>query len=256
MNNRKNVVIVLLAAVVLWMSVWLEVESGKREELELAKGVGSHQTQPAAKDLEMELRAEATSKQTAAQLEEAKQETEVLRKRNAELEAKAAADGKSGSALKQKESDNLQRQLAQQQAVLEEQEQKLASAAKVIEREQEQAKNFQDAKVKLDEALAKLQNAEGRIAQLQEKQDAAAAEAEALRAQVIGLEKMVEERGAAFAGAAKELENCRLNSTILIAKIAEQSKQEQQGCLAEKVAAREEKGKPAEQPKQQPVLQP
>lgn len=251
MDNKKNLIIGALAVLLLTTSIWGQSESRRRKELQLAKGAGTHQT-PASKDFETELKTEAHSRQAAGELETAKKELDVLRKRNAELEVKAAAEGKDGS--QQEELAKLQSQIAQQQAVLEQQEQKLASAAKVIEREQERVKQSEAVKAQADEALAKLQ---GQNAKIQEKQNAASAEAESLRAQVIGLEKMVEERGAAFSAAAKELENCRLNSNILIAKIAEQAKQEQRGCVDGKVTAGDRQDSPVQESSEQtqPVQQ-
>ncbi|RWX51848.1 hypothetical protein VU01_10722 [Candidatus Electrothrix marina] len=74
---------------------------------------------------------------------------------------------------------------------------------------------------------------EAQIAQLRKKQDEAATETESLRAQVIGFEKVVEERNAALAEVGSDLQSCKLNTKVLLSKITEQENA-QQG-MAEKM---------------------
>jgi chromosome segregation ATPase len=74
---------------------------------------------------------------------------------------------------------------------------------------------------------------EAQIAQLRKKQNEAATENESLRAQVIGFEKVVEERNAALAEVDSDLQSCKVNTKVLLSKITEQENA-QQG-MAEKM---------------------
>ena len=69
--------------------------------------------------------------------------------------------------------------------------------------------------------------AEARIAQLWKKQNEATTEAESLQAQVIGFEKVVEERNAALAEIGNELHDCKVNTKVLLSKITEQENTQQ-----------------------------
>lgn len=114
-----------------------------------------------------------------------------------------------------------QQQLAQQQAVLEGQEQKLASAAAVIKQEQQQVKDCAGKLADQDKLQADLDELEAAAKQLEEERNKILDEAETLRAQVIGLERIVEERSTALDKTGKELDSCKVNTSVLIARISD-----------------------------------
>ncbi len=109
----------------------------------------------------------------------------------------------------------------------------------------EQQQNLQETNAAHNEALAKLKKAETRIAQLekeqaelralaeaqiaqlQKQQDETSTETESLRAQVIGFEKVVEERNAALAEVGSDLQACKVNTKVLLSKITEQENAQQ-----------------------------
>jgi len=113
-------------------------------------------------------------------------------------------------------------QIAQQQAVLEDQEQKLASAAAVIKQEQKQVNDCAAKLADQGKLQAEMEEMEAAAKQLEEERNKILDEAETLGAQVIGLERIVEERSAALDKTGKELESCKINTSVLIARIAEQ----------------------------------
>ncbi|MCI5227268.1 MAG: hypothetical protein D3918_11595, partial [Candidatus Electrothrix sp. AX2] len=64
--------------------------------------------------------------------------------------------------------------------------------------------------------------AQVKIFQLQKEQNQIMTEAESLRAQVIGFEKVVEERNTALSAMGSELQACKVNTKVLLGKISEQ----------------------------------
>jgi uncharacterized coiled-coil DUF342 family protein len=75
---------------------------------------------------------------------------------------------------------------------------------------------------KLEKTTRELKDMEAAIQQLEEERDKILADADTLRAQVIGLEKMVEERNEALDQTGKELERCKINNNVLISQISQQ----------------------------------
>ena len=134
----------------------------------------------------------------------------------------------------------------EKQAVIDEDVEKLASAAKIIAQEQKQLKAHQGIQAHLKDTQAKLEAVTAQLEQLEDSQIEMALESDTMRAQIIGLERIVEERSAALQATNKELENCKVNNTVLISKISEQDEdlqglQEQKVTLAEEFAARQMK---------------
>lgn len=132
-----------------------------------------------------------------------------------------------------------QQQLAQQQALLEEQERKLTSAAAVIKQEQQQVNDCAAKLADQKKLQADLDELEAAAKQLEEERNKILNEAETLRAQVIGLERIVEERTAALEKTIKELESCKINTSVLIAKIAELEKPKKNGQKSKAEQARQ-----------------
>ncbi len=156
----------------------------------------------------------------------AAQHLEAAQKKMDDLQ-KLCAEEKSG--LRQQmaqEQAALQEQMARQQSMLTEQEQKLTSAVQIIEHEQTQIKGCQgelaEVRPELEKTQRELKDMEAASQQLEEERDKILADADTLRAQVIGLEKMVEERNAALDQTGKELENCKINNNVLISQISQQ----------------------------------
>ncbi|MCI5123768.1 MAG: hypothetical protein D3925_04655 [Candidatus Electrothrix sp. AR5] len=83
-------------------------------------------------------------------------------------------------------------------------------------------------KAQTEARAAKLKaQAEARIAKLMKNQADAATETESLRAQVIGFEKVVEERNATLAEIGSDLQSCKVNTKVLLSKITEQENAQQ-----------------------------
>ena len=78
-------------------------------------------------------------------------------------------------------------------------------------------------------ALANTQTAKlkAQLALLQKKQAETSTETESLQAQVIGFEKVVEERNANLAEVGSDLQDCKVNTKVLLAKITEQENAQQ-----------------------------
>ncbi len=120
----------------------------------------------------------------------------------------------------------LEQQLSQQKTALEEQEQKLTGAAQIIEQEQKQLKACKVQVTDMEKLQGELKDAEAANQQLEEERDKVLTDADTLRAQVIGLEKMVEERGAALEQTGNDLKNCRINNNVLISQISQKNYRE------------------------------
>lgn len=253
MQITKNRIIGALVALLLISAIWGQKLAGQNRNL-IRKNEELHAQLKSGKDaavscssLKTEISKERDAKKQAAeQLKTAQEKLNGLNKEKAAAEKKAAELEAALTALQQEKEnalkaaetvnnslsaeqgqqiarlEELEQQIVQQQAVLEDQGQKLDSAAKVIEQEQQLVKSCSERTAEQDRAQDELEAA-GQ--QLEEERNKVLTEAETLRAQVIGLEKIVEERSASLAKADKELENCKLNNEILIGQIS-QVKQE------------------------------
>ncbi|WPD24095.1 MAG: hypothetical protein SD837_05950 [Candidatus Electrothrix scaldis] len=140
-----------------------------------------------------------------------KMEKEGLQKKISELES-ALEQAK----IQQKQTDSAQQDMQKiaaerdkTQTTLKEAQKKLKEAESQIAQLQQQQKNIQ-------------MEASSQLVQLQQQQEEAATELESLRAQVIGFEKVVEERNAALTEVNSDLDACEVNTKVLLGKITEQ----------------------------------
>ena len=281
MQNSKNLIIAALVALVLIAAIWGQNEAGKRKQL--LRDKEALQTQIKANDhavtVSAELRAELERqkdalKQAQNRLSNAQNKIDELEAEKKTFAEKITAQGEAVQAaeeLKQsstaeatqklqdmqaqleslqsqcsEEKAGLEQQLAQQQTALEEQEQKLTAAAQIIENEQKQLKGCKEEIADSQQTQAALRDAEAANQQLEEERDKVLADTETLRAQVIGLEKMVEERNADLKQTRNELDNCKINNDVLIAQIS------QKGCR-EKSKMKQEMLMPEQKETQEPV---
>ncbi|MCI5144854.1 MAG: hypothetical protein D3923_04840 [Candidatus Electrothrix sp. AR3] len=283
---NKNLVIGILAGLLLLSAFWGQNEAGKNKALIREQEAQQQAETTAAVNNQDKLEGEIAQQKEAQQkitkdLETAtgevatlSQENEELKGTLAELKGELAEKDTSVGALEkeikeavhnaskmknalveetqqqiiaqQKQIRELQQQVEEQQAIIEQDKEKLTSASKVIEQEQKEIKKYEEAQVHLEVARAELQAVKANMSQLEEEQASVVLESETMRAQVIGLERIVEERSANLEVTGKELQSCKINNTVLISKIAEQGDalqglQEQKITLAEEFAARQQK---------------
>jgi chromosome segregation ATPase len=159
----------------------------------------------------------------------------TLQKQLAAAESKANKT-KQQAASKPAQPSREQQQLEMAQVMLKKQHDKLQETAAVVKEQQAQLK----------QAQAQIQELKNKVAaadKTTEEQAKAAAEFESLRAQVIGLGKIVEEKNAALAKTNKELNNWKVNMNVLLARIADQQdalqkQQEQNRNLVKELAAK------------------
>lgn len=160
--------------------------------------------------------------------------------------SRAAASG-------QQQADAVHKQMVKMKKMMQQKDQQLAAAMKALSESKavkqqlhstaaEEAQGVQELQAKLEKAesktrelQAKQEKSEAMIQELQEKTAAAeeAAEAamdqsklareyESVRAQVIGLEKIVEEKNATIEETSKELDHWKVNMDVLLSKISDQ----------------------------------
>lgn len=225
-----------------------------------------------------ELRAEAArqkeaQQQTAAQLDKARKKIEELHGKLAgmaeqeqavaDLKAKkdqalaAAEEAKQALAAENAaQQQAAQEQISQQQIALAEQEQQLAQTAQMIEDEKKQLAACEEKTKDCNQVRAAVDELDAANKQLEEERNKVLSEAETLRAQVIGLEKIVEERSSSLAKTGKELENCKLNNEILIGQIAQGKQEPKKGVLPMPKSKAEQQQQAPAAPEQKPVQQP
>ncbi len=129
-----------------------------------------------------------------------------------------------------------QQQLEMAQGMLKKQHAKLQKTVAFVKKQQGQ----------LQQAQGQIQGLQKKIAAAEkaaEKQAQVAAEFESLRAQVIGLGKIVEEKNTALAKTNKELNNWKVNMNVLLGRIADQQdalqqQQEQNRNLVKELATK------------------
>jgi predicted nuclease with TOPRIM domain len=259
MDDKKNLLIAALVALLLISAVWGQKETGRRKVLARENATLHTQLKEAGDATKAvgELQAEAAHQrearqQTAAQLENARQKINELQGKLSGLAEQekaliAAEEAKKSLAAEcDKKITTQQDQLAQQKMVLEKQEQKLSAAEQTVKACEEKAAGKEKIQADLDEL-------DGANKQLEEERNKILTEAETLRAQVIGLEKIVEERSTALEKTSKELDNCKLNNSILITQIAGQQ-EPKKGGFKSKIEPTQQQ--PTQQPEQKPVQQP
>ncbi len=266
MDDKKNVFIGALIALLLISAVWGQKETGRCRKLAKENRVMHTRLQEAddAVQVNSELRAEAARQlearqQTAAQLDNARKKIEELQSRLAGMaeQEQALADLKAKKDQALAAVEEAKQALAAENAA---QEQKLAEAAKMIEEENKRLAACEGKNKDCNQMRAAVDELDAANRQLEEERNKVLAEAETLRAQVIGLEKIVEERSATLAKTGKDLENCKLNNEILIGQIAQQQgKQEPkkgtQPMPKSKAEQQQAPATPAQKPVPQPVQQ-
>lgn len=168
----------------------------------------------------------------------------------------------------------LQKKVAGLQAALKEKEQQLAAAAEAIKEtkavKKELHSSVEQGAQNTEELQSKLEKAEIAVQELQKQLAVAEAAAdqskivheyESVRAQVIGLEKIVEEKNATIEETSKELDRWKINMDVLLSKISEQQdtqqelREENRELVKELAAKNEELADLNEQLIQTPVQQ-
>ncbi|CAK8725309.1 hypothetical protein KKHLCK_16390 [Candidatus Electrothrix laxa] len=262
MNNllNKNSLIGALIILLLVTSWWGQSETGANKQLTRDKQ--ATEAQLATVEAEAADTRQALQEKTAAlaageaKLSEAKTTIQLLAK---ELSTKKAAlitlDNEEKVLLKKindleqkikelkRSLDNAKAQQTQAGSEQQENIQKTVAAhketqtkikkaeAQIAQLEKKQTELKKQAEARIAQ-LQKKQNklkaqAEAKIAQLQKKHSAIKTEAESLQAQVIGFEKVVEERSAALTEVSSELNACKVNTKVLLSKITEQENAQQ-----------------------------
>ncbi|MCI5211318.1 MAG: hypothetical protein D3910_21610 [Candidatus Electrothrix sp. ATG2] len=237
MNNflNKNSLLFALIMLLVVTSWWGQSETGANKQLKHEKEVAEAQL----------AKVEATTSETRQALQEKTAALSTAEKKLNEAEIKNLRIAKELS-TKQSELTSLKNEEKTLLAKINELEHSLTKAkSQQAQSEPEQQKNVQEKLDENKETLAKLEkaeariaqleaeqtelktHAEARIAQLQEKQSEVTTEAESLRAQVIGFEKVVEERNTTLAEIDSELQACKVNTKVLISKITEQEDAQQ-----------------------------
>ena len=232
---NKNLVIGVLAAMLVLGSLWGQVGNKTKKALKQEKANVVAQLS--------EIKAEAARERDALlaktaklekslhakdqQLTKARQELVSLRKNNKACEAKvserdALVNKLTSQVKKMKKSHGKPEANCKQQ--IQALQKQLAAARKGGSSSVEQAAQG------TDELQARLEKAEATIMELQEKLAMAEAadqskilrEYESVRAQVIGLEKIIEEKNATIEETSKELDHWKVNMDVLLSRITEQ----------------------------------
>ncbi|MCI5119754.1 MAG: hypothetical protein D3908_00880, partial [Candidatus Electrothrix sp. AUS4] len=234
-NNllNKNFLIGALIILLLLTSWWGQSKTGTSHQLTLDKEKTEVQLVAAEKEIAEARQALEESTTTLSDTEEKLRNAE----NNAQNLARALAEKKSTIATLEKEKENLLDKIKELSKTL---DQTKTQQEQIGSEQQEEAQKALATAAEYKEALEKLEQAEVRIAelekeqenlkiqanarlvQLQQQQEEAATELESLRAQVIGFEKVVEERNAALTEVTSDLEACKVNTKVLLAKITEQ----------------------------------
>ena len=257
---NKNLVIGILAAMLVLGSLWGQIgnktkKAVQREQEEVIARLSQVEAEAAkahdallAKTANLQKRLQVKEQQLA----KARKELVGLRKGNKALEARISERDAAVAALTRKKNNlaaqvtklkqalaategSSHQQVAELQAALQEKEQQLAAAAEEIAAirtvKKESASSGDQAAQNAEELQAKLEKAETTVRKLQEQLAAAQASAdqsklareyESVRAQVIGLEKIVEEKNAAIEETSKELDRWKVNMDVLLTRISEQ----------------------------------
>jgi septal ring factor EnvC (AmiA/AmiB activator) len=174
------------------------------QELKVLEGELTKQEQQAQKQMK------ALQDKLAQQEQQAQKQAQAIKEQK----------GKQEQLLTQ-QMQALQAQLNQQQELLTQQEKQLESAAKVIERDHQRIQACEQSEAELTATLKSLEETRAELAQVQKQAAALGQENEGLRAQIIGLERIVEQRTAALDSSSKELTSCKINTNVLISRISE-----------------------------------
>lgn len=235
---NKNLVIGVLAAMLVLGSLWGQVGNKSRKALKLEKKAvvaQLSQVQAEAATNHDALLAKTSKLQkslqvTDQQLAKARHELVGLRKHNKGFEAQISKRDTALTALIQEKS-----KLVEQIKKMKKSLAKGASSGQqqidALKQQLAAATSVEKGMQATDELQAKLAKAEAAFMDLQEKlaiAEAATDESkvlrdyETVRAQVIGLEKIVEEKNATIEETSKELDHWKVNMDVLISRITDQ----------------------------------
>ena len=235
---NKNLVIGVLAAMLVLGSLWGQVGNKSRKALKLEKKAvvaQLSQVQAEAANSHDALLAKTAKLQKTLQVKDqqlakARHELVGLRKHNKAFEAQISKRDTALTALIQEKS-KLVEQIKKMKKSL---AKGTSSGQQQIDALQQQlaaATSVEQGIQGTDELQAKLAKAEAAFMDLQEKLAIAEAatdeskvlrEYESVRAQVIGLEKIIEEKNATIEETSKELDHWKVNMDVLISRITEQ----------------------------------
>jgi len=232
---NKNLVIGVLAAMLVLGSLWGQVGNKSKKALKLEKEAVvaqlSQAQAEAAKGHDALLAKTAKLQKTLQvkdqQLAKARHELVKLRKSNKAFEAQVSERDAAVVALTQKQNKLL--------GQIKKMKKSLAKAAgsgqkKIVAATEAPSSTALGAR-DTEELQARLSKAEAAVMDLQEKLTIAEAAAdqskilreyESIRAQVIGLEKIIEEKNATIEETSKELDHWKVNMDVLLSRITEQ----------------------------------
>lgn len=269
---NKNMVIFVLVVFALIGSIWGSVANKKKVNLEkqLGETVASLQqlTELSGKEREQVLGKTVGLQESLAKKEnkllKSRKELVALRKSSQAIESQLSGCISSSQATQKKKKKFLQklraseRKIVELEAIIQKQVDQSASLKRdsqepthvqaveqiVLPKESEEVRSLQD----------QLQSSSLDLDQLQQGIDAC-------NAQVIGLEKMLEEKNAAMEETAREMDRLKINMDVLLSKIGEQQdtlqemQEENRELVKELAAKNEEIADLQEDVMQQPVLQ-
>ncbi len=274
---NKNLVIGVLAAMLVLGSLWGQVGNKSRKALKLEKkAVVAQLSQVQAEAatghdalLAKTVKLQKTLQVKDQQLAKARHELVGLRKHNKAFEAQISKRDTALTALIQ-EKNKLAEQIKKMKKSL---TKGTSSGQQQIDALQQQlaaATSVEQGIQGTEELQAKLAKAEAAFMDLQEKLAIAEAatdeskvlrEYESVRAQVIGLEKIIEEKNATIEETSKELDHWKVNMDVLISRITDQQdglqelQNENRELVKELVAKNQELADLNEQLIQTPVQQ-
>lgn len=235
MNMNKNLVIGVLAAMLVLGSLWGQVGNKSKKALKLEKEAAvaqlSQAQTEAAKGHDALLAKTAKLQKTLQlkdqQLAKARQELVGLRKSNKAFEAQVSERDAAVAALTQK-TNTLVGQIKKMKKSLAKAagrgQQQHAAATEVHSSVEQAAQVTEELQAKLTKAEAAVMNLQEKLAIAEAATDESKVfrEYESVRAQVIGLEKIIEEKNATIEETSKELDHWKVNMDVLISRITEQ----------------------------------
>jgi chromosome segregation ATPase len=236
---NKNLVIGVLAAMLVLGSLWGQVGNKSRKALKLEKKAVVAQLSQvqaeAAKGHDALLAKTAKLQKTLQvkdkQLAKARHELVGLRKHNKAFEAQISKRDTALTALIQEKNKlveqikkmkkSLAKGASSGQQEIDALKQKLAAATSVEQVAQDSEELLQAKLAKAEAAYMDLQEKLA-IAETAMNESKVLREYESVRAQVIGLEKIIEEKNATIEETSKELDHWKVNMDVLISRITEQ----------------------------------
>jgi chromosome segregation ATPase len=269
---NKNMVIIVLVVFALIGSIWGSVANKKKINLEkqLGETVARLQqlTELSGKEREQVLGKTVGLQESLAekenQLLKARKELVALRKSSQAIESQLSGCTSSLQAAKKKKKKFQQRLKAS--------EKKIVELTAIIKKQADQAASLkldsqESGNAQAEEQVAAPKDSE-KVRSLQDQLQSASLDIDqqqqgidACNAQIIGLEKMLEEKNAAMEETAREMDRLKINMDVLLSKIGEQQdslqemQEENRELVKELAAKNEEIADLQEDVMQQPVQQ-